>query len=195
MLPKLVVSQACCAPSLQRAIDIPDDFSLSGGVERVSTLSELFDQGAGQITASNVQALDGMGQRESLVNRNNVRKAITRIENNASGATRGIEGQNRLNGDIESGYVEGLEHDLGHLLPVGLGVHRSFGEKNGVLLRSDTKFVVEGVVSDLFHIIPIGYDTMLDGILESQYTTLGLGLVALSEISGWDYLDMETYPT
>ena len=125
-----------------------------------------------------------MGQRESLVNRNNVGNAVTRIEDDTSGATRGIERQNCLDGDIESGDVEGLEHDLGHFLPVRLGVHRSLGEEDGMFLGSDTKLVVEGMVPDLFHVIPVGYDTMLDGVLEGQYTALGLGFVALSEFSG-----------
>ena len=47
-----------------------------------------------------------------------------------------------------------------------------------MFFRSDTEFVVEGVMPDLFHIIPVGYDAVLDGVLEGQYTALGLGLVA-----------------
>merc|ERR1712212_861422 len=31
---------------------------------------------------------------------------------------RGIEGEDSLDGNIHGGHVEGLEHDLGHLLPV-----------------------------------------------------------------------------
>ena len=46
-----------------------------------------------------------------------------------------------------------------------------------MFLRSNTKFVVEGVVPDLFHVVPVGDDAMLDGVLEGQYTTLGLGFV------------------
>jgi len=137
-----------------------------------------------------------MGQRESLVNRDNVGNAIAGIKDDASGATGGVDGQNRLNGDVESGYVESLEHDLGHLLPVVLGIQGSFGEENRMFLRSDTKLIVEGVVPDLFHVIPVGYDTVLDGVLEGQYTALGLGFVALLEVSGWNYpTDTDTYPT
>jgi len=47
-----------------------------------------------------------------------------------------------------------LEHDLGHLLTVGLGVEGSLGEEDGVLLGSNAKLVVEGVVPDLLHVVP-----------------------------------------
>jgi len=56
-----------------------------------------------------------------------------------------------------------------------------------MFLGSNTKLVVKGMVPDLFHVVPVGYDTMLDGVLEGQYTALGLGFVALSEFSGRDY--------
>ena len=65
-----------------------------------------------------------------------------------------------------------------------------------MFLRSDTKLVVKRVVPDLFHVVPVGYNTVLDGILEGQYTALGLGFVTLSGINGWGYLtDTDTYPT
>ena len=47
------------------------------------------------------------------------------------------------------GHVEGLEHDLRHLLAVGLGVERCLGQEDGVLLGRDAELVVEGVVPDL----------------------------------------------
>src|SRR5262249_26081805 len=73
--------------------------------------------------------------------------------------------------------VEGLEHDLGHALTVSLGVEGSLSEEDRVLLRGDTQLVVEGVVPDLLHIVPVGDDTVFDGVLEGQDTTLGLGLI------------------
>jgi len=47
------------------------------------------------------------------------------------------------------GHVEGLEHDLRHLLAVGLGVERRLGQQDRVLLGRDAELVVEGVVPDL----------------------------------------------
>ena len=43
-----------------------------------------------------------------------------------------------------------------------------------MLLRGHAELVVEGVVPDLLHIIPVGDDTVLDGVLQSEDTTLGL---------------------
>ena len=64
-------------------------------------------------------------------------------------------GKHGLDVDVHGGYVEGLEHDLGHLLTVGLGVQGCLGQQDdGVLLWGDAQLVVEGVVPDLLHIVP-----------------------------------------
>ena len=59
---------------------------------------------------------------------------------------------------------------LGHLLSVGLGIERGFGEEDGVLLGGNAKLVVEGVVPDLLHVVPVGDDSVLNGVLEGQDT-------------------------
>ena len=46
--------------------------------------------------------------------------------------------------------VEGLEHDLCHLLTVGLGVEGGLSEQDWVLLRGNMELIVEGVMPDLF---------------------------------------------
>ena len=63
-------------------------------------------------------------------------------------------------------------------VPVGLGVEGGLGQQDGVLLGGNTQLVVEGVVPDLLHIVPVGDDTVLDGVLEGEDTSLGLGLVS-----------------
>ena len=80
--------------------------------------------------------------------------------------------------------VKRLEHDLGHLLAIGLGVQWGLGEEGGVLLWGDAELVVEGVVPDLLHIIPVGDDAVLDGVLQGEDTTLGLGLVSDVRVFG-----------
>ena len=37
--------------------------------------------------------------------------------------------------------------------------------------------VVEGVMPDLLHIVPVGDDSVLNGVLEGQDTSLGLSLI------------------
>ena len=96
-----------------------------------------------------------------------------------TGGTAGsVQGQDSLDGHIHGGDVEGLKHDLGHLLSVGLGVQGGFSEQGGVLLGGNSQLVVEGVVPDLLHVVPVSDDTVLDGVLQSQDTPLALGLVA-----------------
>merc|ERR1712219_17393 len=119
-----------------------------------------------------------MGESITLIDGNSVGDTITRVHDNTSGTTRGIQGQDSLDGNIHGRHVEGLEHDLGHLLPVGLRVEGSLSEEDRLLLGGHTELVVHGVVPDLLHVIPVGDDSVLHGVLEGQDTPLGLGLVS-----------------
>ena len=158
-------------------LDVTDNFTLGSGGEGVATLSQNLHQVVGQITTSHVDTGDGVGQGETLVDGDNVGDTVTRVKNDTGGTTRGVQGQDGLDGDVEGGGVEGLEDNLGHLLTVGLGVDRSLSQEDGVLLGGDTELVVEGVVPDLLHVIPVGDNTVLNGVAQSQDTTLRLCLI------------------
>mmetsp|Transcript_20284 Transcript_20284/g.50623 ORF Transcript_20284/g.50623 Transcript_20284/m.50623 type:complete len:329 (+) Transcript_20284:309-1295(+) len=162
----------------QLLLDVADDLTLGGGGEGVAALGEQLDHPVGQVAAGEVEAQDGVRQRVALVDGDGVRDAVAGIHHDAGGAARGVEREDRLDGDVHCGHVEGLEHDLRHLLAVGLRVERRLGEEDGVLLRGDTKLVVEGVVPDLLHVVPVGDDAVLDGVLEREDATLRLRLVA-----------------
>merc|ERR1712227_517373 len=118
-----------------------------------------------------------MGKSVTLIDGDGVGDTITRVHDNTSGTTRGIEGEDSLDGNIHGGHVEGLEHDLGHLLTVSLGVKGSFSQEDGLLLRGNTEFIVEGVMPDLLHVIPVGDDTVLNGVFQGEDTSLGLSLI------------------
>ena len=90
-----------------------------------------------------------MGESVSLVDRHSVGDTITRVKHDTGGTSRGVQREHGLDGDVHGGSVEGLEHDLCHLLAVGLGVEGSLGEEDRVLLWGNTKLVVEGVMPDL----------------------------------------------
>merc|ERR1711899_678892 len=118
-----------------------------------------------------------MGKSITLIDGDSVGDTITRVHDNTSGTTRGIKGEDSLDGDVHGGHVEGLKHDLGHLFTVGLRVEGSLSQEDGLFLRGNTELIVESVMPDLLHIIPVGDDTMLNGVLQGKDTPLGLGFI------------------
>merc|ERR1712172_222286 len=159
-------------------LDIPDNLPLGGGGEGVSPLGEDLHQVVSEVTASQVEPEDGVGKSITLVDGDSVGGTITRVEHNTGGTARGVQGEDSLDSDIHGGSVEGLEHDLGHLLPVGFGVEGSLSQEDGVFLGGNTELVVEGVMPDLLHVIPVGNDSVLNGVLQGEDTSLALGLVS-----------------
>merc|ERR1711973_336780 len=158
-------------------LDVTDNLTLSGGGERVTTLSEDLHEVVGELTASQVQTKDGVGKSITLIDGDIVGDTITRVHDHTGGTTRSVEGKDSLDGNIHSGHVEGLEHDLSHLFTVSLGVEGSLSEEDGLFLRGNTEFIVEGVMPDFLHIIPVGDDTVFNRVLQGEDTSLGLGFV------------------
>merc|ERR1719160_887770 len=159
-------------------LDVTDNLALSGGGERVATLGEDLHEVVGELTASQVQTDDGVGESVTLVDGDTVGDTVTGVHDDTGGTAGGVQGEHSLDGDVHGGHVEGLEHDLGHLLPVGLGVEGSLSQEDGLLLGGDTELVVEGVVPDLLHVVPVGHDSVLNGVLQGEDTPLGLGLIS-----------------
>merc|ERR1711993_133640 len=119
-----------------------------------------------------------MGKSITFIDGDSVGDTITRVHDDTSGTTRGIEGKDSLDGNIHGGHVEGLKHDLGHLFTVGLGVQWSLSQEDGLLLWGNAELIVEGVMPDLLHVIPVGDDTVLNRVLQGEDTPLGLSLIA-----------------
>merc|ERR1719223_1341727 len=158
-------------------LDVTDNLALSGGGERVASLGEDLHQVVGELTASQVKTDNGVGESVTLVDGDTVGDTVTGVHDDTGGTAGGVQGEDSLDGDIHSGHVEGLEHDLGHLLTVSLGVEGSLSQEDGLLLGGNTELVVEGVVPDLLHVVPVGDDSVLNGVLQDEDTPLGLGLV------------------
>merc|ERR1712242_406048 len=159
-------------------LDVTDNLALGGGGEGVATLGEDLHQVVGELTASQVKTDDGVGESVTLVDGDTVGDTVTGVHDDTGGTAGGVQGEHGLDGDVHGGHVEGLEHDLGHLLPVGLGVEGSLSQEDGLLLGGNTELVVEGVVPDLLHVVPVGDDSVLHGVLQGEDTPLGLGLVS-----------------
>merc|ERR1712241_206917 len=158
-------------------LDVTDNFTLSGGGERVASLGEDFHEVVGELTSSQVQTEDGVGESITFIDGDGVGDTITGVHDDTGGSARGIEGEDSLDGDIHGGHVEGLEHDLGHLLPVSLGVQGGLSQEDGLFLWGNTELIVESVMPDLLHVIPVGDDTVLNGVLQGEDTPLGLSLI------------------
>merc|ERR1712121_19920 len=127
-------------------LDVTDNLTLSSGGEGVATLGENLHQVVGELTSSKVKTDNSMGKGITFIDGDTVGDTISRVHDNTSGTARGIEGEDSLDCNIHGGHVEGLEHDLGHLLTVGLGVEGCLSEEDGLFLRGNTELVVEGVV-------------------------------------------------
>merc|ERR1719223_2671245 len=162
----------------QLLLDVTDNLALGGGGERIATLGQDLHQVVGQFTASQVKTEDGVGKGITFIDWDGVGHTIAGIHDDTGGTAGGVQGEDSLDGNVHGGHVEGLKHNLGHLLPVGLGVEGSLSEQDGLLLGGNTELVVEGMVPDLLHIIPVGDDTVLNGVLQGKDTSLGLGLVS-----------------
>merc|ERR1719154_246277 len=159
-------------------LDVTDNLTLSGGGERVATLSEDLHEVVGKLTSSKIKTDNSMGKGITFIDGDTVGDTISRVHDNTSGTSRSIEGEDSLDGNIHGWHVEGLEHDLGHLLTVSLGGEGSFSQEDRLFLRGNTEFIVEGVVPDLLHIIPVGDDSVLNGVLKGKDTSLGLCLIS-----------------
>ena len=46
-----------------------------------------------------------------------------------------------------------------------------------MLLGGNTQLIVEGVMPDLLHVVPVGHDSVLNGVLQGEDTSLALGLI------------------
>merc|ERR1712082_589417 len=159
-------------------LDVTDNFTFSSGGERVATLSEDLHEVVGKFTSSKVKTNNGMRKSITFIDRNTMGDTITRVHDNTSGTSRGIKGEDSLDSNIHCRHVEGLEHDLGHLLTVSFGVEGSLSQEDGLFLRGNTEFIVEGVMPDLLHIIPVGDDSMFNWVLQGEDTSLGLSFIS-----------------
>merc|ERR1711926_42911 len=99
-------------------LDVSDDLALGSGGERVASLGEDLHQVVGQLTSGEVKTEDGVGKGITFIDGDGVGDTISGVHDDTGGTARGVQGEDSLDGDVHGGHVEGLEHDLGHLLTV-----------------------------------------------------------------------------
>jgi hypothetical protein len=159
-------------------LDLSDDFELGSRGEVVTSFEEEFLEVSSEDTSGNLHTLNGVREGESFEDGDGMGNTITGVGDETGGSTGRVEGHDGLDGDIDVLDLEGLEHDLDHLLSVGLGVTGGLGEEDTLgFVGGDSEFVVEGVVPDLLHVFPGFDDTGSDGVVDVTDTLLGHGFV------------------
>jgi len=144
--------------------DFSGDFSFGGRGEVNTDFSQKLDHVISEISTGKIVSHDGVGKGVTFEDGNGVGNTITRIEDDTGGSSGGIEGQDGLDGNVEAGNLEVIEHNLNHLFSVVLGVHGSFSEEGGVIFGVNSDFIEIAMMPDLFHIFPGVYNTMLNGV-------------------------------
>lgn len=86
------------------------------------------------VMSSQRHPLDGVRDGIAFVNGDTVGDSVTRIEDSTRCPSVRLKRQNGLHTHVEARHVEDLEHHLGCLLTVRLGIQWSFCEHDGVLL-------------------------------------------------------------
>jgi len=61
-------------------------------VEGITTLSQVLDQVLGKITTGKIETEDGVGEGETFVDGDSVGDTVTRVQDDTSGTTGGVEG-------------------------------------------------------------------------------------------------------
>ena len=82
-----------------------------------------------------------------------------------------------MNGDIDTTKAVRFKHDLSHLVPVGLGVHRGLSQENLASLGIDLELFGKGVVPEMFHVCPVLDNTVLHRLGDLKEGTVLCGLV------------------
>ena len=159
-------------------LNVPNNLHFCGGREIVAAFSEDLLQVVGQVATGQVDALNGVGDGETLVDGHGMRNTVARVKHNTCGAAGGVERANALHANVKAGHVENLKHDLSHPFAVLLGVQRRFGHEDRVLFGGDSELVVKRVVPHLLHVVPVSHDSMLNRLLNSKYAALLLGFAA-----------------
>ena len=103
-----------------------------------------------KITASHIQAKDGVRQSVTFEDGHCVQHTVTRIHHEARRPSRNVQRQDRLGRHVRGGRFQRLKHGLRHALSVSLGVRG----QNGMLLRRILEFFVERVMPDV-HLVQI----------------------------------------
>ena len=135
------------------------------------------DEVVGNGSTGNEVLVNSMRDGETFIDWDGMGNTISRINDATGGSTVGIKGKDGLDGNVHTGNLESLEHELGHLLSVGFWVHWGLSKENVVLGGIDSELVGEAVLPDLLHLGPVGNDTGVDWVGKVEDTSHLVGLI------------------
>ena len=124
-----------------------------------------------------------MGQGVTLIDWDGMGDTITRVHNATSDSTSGVQGKDGLDGNVELGNVEVLEHDLDHSLSVFLGISWGFSQENTLVVWGDAKLLIITMMPNFLHIVPVVDDTVFNWVVEFEDTSFFLGFLTDIDVS------------
>jgi len=171
-------------------LDLTDGLEIGGSVEDVAAEQQQLDQITSDIATGDIETSGQVGQRKTFVDGHNVRDTITRVDDDTSQKTLGVQGQHGLNGDVDRLEAVLLEHDLSHLLAVLLRVHWSLSKHDLALVGLDLELLLKGVVPDVHHIVPVTDHTIVERIGDLQHVADLGGFITNHDVLELDIVNL-----
>lgn len=143
-----------------------------------------------------------MVEDHGFVNGDNVCDTITRVDDNTGAQTYTalasvastasvklreqltlrVQGQDGLDGNVNTSESVSIKHDLAHLLPVLERVHRRLCQEDLLALRIHLELLKKSIIPEVLHVIPLLDDAVLHGIADLKHRSGGGGLVTAHDV-------------
>merc|ERR1712124_128825 len=94
-------------------LDVTHDLTLGCGGERVTSFVQDLHHVLGEVAASKIDTLDGVGKGVTFVDRHGVGHTITRVKHDTSGTAGRVQRKHSLDVHVHRRHGVRLEHDLG----------------------------------------------------------------------------------
>lgn len=141
------------------------DFELGGGVEHVASTSEEELEVFGDITASEIDSLYSIIDREAFEYGTAMAHTISAIEYYTGGLTTSVETQDSLLLEEDFGRAKFLEKDVCSFYSVAVWIQWWLSQKDRMLLWRYLK-LIKNMSPKLLHVVPVLNNSMLNRVIE-----------------------------
>ena len=181
-------------------------FNLGSDLRGVSSLELLTsvlkcrESVLGDVPTGKWDVLDTTRDNVAIANWEDVSHTITRVDDGSChlrevqvshvcravwSSDLGVEGQGGLDSNEESLDVEGLKHDLCHLLPVLWSVHWWLSQDKSMIVRLASKILMDRLVPELLDSVPVADLSTLKKVADLVRSGLCKGLLSNIIIELW----------